>query len=98
VPGGSPGSELLVSLGPTLLVDIGFDASYNPSLPRILPVPGIRGMQALVDTGAAESCIDRFCAIHHDLRRTHRHGDSLFRLDFAIGLRLELPFRQSAVA
>jgi hypothetical protein len=39
VPGGSPGSELLVSLGPTLLVDIGFDASYNPSLLRILSRP-----------------------------------------------------------
>jgi predicted aspartyl protease len=59
--GNSPqvsGRELLVAMGPTLFVDIGFDPNYNPQNPIQIPVPGIRGVQALVDTGAGESCID----------------------------------------
>jgi len=49
---------MLAMWGPTLFVDIGFDPNYNPQNPIQIPVPGIRGVQALVDTGAAESCID----------------------------------------
>lgn len=46
-------------IGPTLIVDIGFDPAYTPGLtPPKIPVPGMRGLQALVDTGALESCID----------------------------------------
>lgn len=49
--------ETLVSLGPTLMVQIGFDPSFrsenlmHPNLPQ-------RQYPALVDTGATESCID----------------------------------------
>jgi hypothetical protein len=56
-PQGS-GSDLLVQLGPTLFVDIGFDPDYKPGAPAELPVPGVRDIRALVDTGATESCID----------------------------------------
>ena len=56
-PQGS-GSELLTAWGPTLFVDIGFDQNFNPQNQIQLPVPGIRNVRALVDTGAAESCID----------------------------------------
>jgi hypothetical protein len=64
VEGGASGSELLVIIGPTLIVDIGFDPNYRPG-PSAKPVPGMRGLQALVDTGAAESCIDNL--VGHDL-------------------------------
>jgi predicted aspartyl protease len=53
---------MLVSRGPTLFVDIGFDTTYDPALPNVLPVPGITGVQALVDTGASLSCIDNLLA------------------------------------
>jgi predicted aspartyl protease len=56
------GRDLLAALGPTLLVDIGFDPSFKPAIPIQIPVPGIRDVQALVDTGAAESCIDSLLA------------------------------------
>lgn len=65
VEGGASGSELLVRFGPTLLVDIGFDQNYRPR-PSAAPVPGMRGIQALVDTGATESCIDKL--VGGDLR------------------------------
>ena len=58
----APGRELLVVWGPTIGVDIGFDPNYNPQNPIGIPVPGIRGVQALVDTGATESCIDSMLA------------------------------------
>lgn len=59
IPGGASGREQLVSWGPTLNVDIGFDPNYQPGgFPLQVPVPGITGVKALVDTGASESCID----------------------------------------
>ena len=50
------GSHLLSVIGPTLHVHAGFDQTYRigqgtPSLPNV-------DLPALVDTGAAESCID----------------------------------------
>jgi hypothetical protein len=51
------GSDLLVSFGPTLLVDIGFDPNWKPN-ENPNPIAGITGERALVDTGATESCID----------------------------------------
>jgi predicted aspartyl protease len=55
------GSEFLVSLGPTVLVDIGFDSTFrHPQIPP--PTPGMRGLQALIDTGASECCIDSLLA------------------------------------
>jgi predicted aspartyl protease len=57
------GRDLLAALGPTLLVDIGFDPNFDPrNNPIQIPVPGIRDVQALVDTGATESCIDSLLA------------------------------------
>jgi predicted aspartyl protease len=55
------GHELLTQLGPTLLVDIGFDPSYDPSKGG-KPASGIQGVHALVDTGATECCIDTILA------------------------------------
>jgi hypothetical protein len=58
---GVSGSSLLVAHGPTVFVDIGFDATYQPG-PKSKPVPSITGVWALVDTGAMESCIDSLLA------------------------------------
>ena len=56
-------SQVLLSLyGPTLLVDIGFDPNYDPKKPAKPPIPAITGIEALVDTGAGESCIDGLLA------------------------------------
>jgi predicted aspartyl protease len=63
-PGGPPGKAFLVSLGPTILVDIGFDPDYKH--PNI-PVPGLCHVHALVDTGATESCIDNLLAAQLNL-------------------------------
>jgi hypothetical protein len=60
---GAQGSELLVSLGPTIQVNIGFDPDYIPALdPPMVPVPGVTSIHALVDTGATISCIDNLLA------------------------------------
>ena len=61
VPGGAPGSVLLCAYGPTMLVNIGFDPSFRAGQ-TALPVAGIIGIRALVDTGAGESCIDSLLA------------------------------------
>ena len=45
----------LAWLGPTLRVQIGFDAEYTGSTPPQLPA---KFYPALVDTGAATECID----------------------------------------
>jgi predicted aspartyl protease len=58
VVGEAQGSDLLVSLGPTILVDIGFDPAYVPSEAAPAPAAGLTSVQALVDTGATTSCID----------------------------------------
>lgn len=61
IPGGSTGSDSLVQWGPTLLVDIGFDPNFEVGSGTI-PVPGLKELNALVDTGATESCIDSLLA------------------------------------
>jgi len=61
IPGGATGASLLVGYGPTLLVDIGFDADFKPKAGHV-PVPGMKGIRALVDTGATQSCIDSLLA------------------------------------
>ncbi|MBL7864480.1 MAG: hypothetical protein JNK10_06375 [Cyclobacteriaceae bacterium] len=66
VPGGASGSELLMNLGPTIMVDIGFDKQWNTKMPSA-PIPGIKGVRALVDTGATESCIDDLLAVQLNL-------------------------------
>jgi predicted aspartyl protease len=70
VPGGATGAELLVAYGPTLGVDIGFDPGFKiPAAGQTgpIPVPGITGIEALVDTGATESCIDSVLAAQLNL-------------------------------
>lgn len=62
IPGGASGRELLVSWGPTLMVDVGFDPTFNPAPLAPTPTPGITGIHGLVDTGASESCIDNLLA------------------------------------
>lgn len=56
--GGAAGSgpaDLLVQLGPTLLVDIGLKSRSQPGEPPDLPKKKVR---ALIDTGAGGDCID----------------------------------------
>jgi len=57
---GAPGSQLLVNFGPTLFVDIGFDPTWKAYIG--IPVSGIQKVEALVDTGASECCIDNLLA------------------------------------
>ena len=66
VLGGASGSEQLASYGPTLMVDIGFDPAYKSASVSV-PIPGIQGIAALVDTGAAECCIDSMLAAQLNL-------------------------------
>jgi len=61
------GRDLLVTWGPTLFVNIGFDPNFNPQYQIQIPVPGITDVQALVDTGALESCIDSMLAAQLNL-------------------------------
>ena len=49
--------ELLVFNGPTISINIGFDAEWDPSSPKI-PKSDIDEVHALIDTGATVSCID----------------------------------------
>jgi predicted aspartyl protease len=58
IPGGATGSDLLVWSGPTIQVDIGFDPLFRFSEGAPLPIPGLQQLEALVDTGATECCID----------------------------------------
>ena len=47
----------LVTHGPILRVHIGFDPNYTPNKDTP-PVPGLSDVEALVDTGAEQCCID----------------------------------------
>lgn len=68
-----PGCDLLVAHGPTLFVDIGFDPNHDPvANPQGVPVPGITEVQALVDTGATECCIDSLLAAQLNLPLVNR--------------------------
>jgi len=66
IPGGASGQILLVSYGPTLKVDIGFDPAFNNTSVGI-PAAAIKNVDALVDTGATESCIDSLLAAQLNL-------------------------------
>jgi hypothetical protein len=65
--GGLHGSAILASLGPTLLVDIGFDSEFKIQNSALIPKPAITNVEALVDTGASESCIDSLLAVQLNL-------------------------------
>jgi hypothetical protein len=65
-PGLYDGSLLLAAHGPTLIVQIGFDPDHDASgsaIPKLPQTP----IQALVDTGATESCIDSALAMNLNL-------------------------------
>lgn len=53
----SNGRELLVEFGPELKVDIGFDPGYVAALGK-RPIPGRKGLNAIIDTGATECHVD----------------------------------------
>jgi predicted aspartyl protease len=67
-PGGASGADLLAYYGPTIIVDIGFDPAHKADVAVTPPpVPGLKGIHALVDTGATESCIDSLLAAQLNL-------------------------------
>ena len=47
--------KTLVLFGPTTQVQIGFDSNYNPTVRPNIPE---QKYNALIDTGASDSCID----------------------------------------
>jgi predicted aspartyl protease len=58
------GRDLLVGIGPTLLVRIGFDPTWDAQvIPATVPNIPADLFLALVDTGATESCIDSTLAM-----------------------------------
>jgi predicted aspartyl protease len=59
---GINGADLLATWGPTLQVNIGFDKEWNAENTSSAPHAGINFVDALVDTGAGESCIDDLLA------------------------------------
>jgi hypothetical protein len=68
VVAGRDGRDLLVVHGPTLLVQIGFDPTYDPAaVPVVAPRLPQSPIHALVDTGAIESCIDSTLAMSLNL-------------------------------
>lgn len=54
---GLSGRDALVRYGPTILVEIGFDAAFRIGNPERPNIPDDL-FPALVDTGASENCID----------------------------------------
>jgi predicted aspartyl protease len=60
------GQRLLVQFGPTLRVDIGFDVHFTPTSGRP-PNLAVKGVTALIDTGATASCIDSGLAMQLNL-------------------------------
>lgn len=62
---GQVGEQLLAERGPTLLVDIGFE--LDGQLAADPPDLAMKGLQALVDTGATECCIDASLALSLNL-------------------------------
>lgn len=63
---GASGSDLLMTWGPTLQVNIGFDKDWKAETGAV-PKAGIVLADALVDTGAGESCIDDLLATQLNL-------------------------------
>jgi predicted aspartyl protease len=63
---GISGADLLITWGPTLQVNIGFDKGWKAES-TIVPKAGIVMVDALIDTGAGESCIDDLLAAQLNL-------------------------------
>lgn len=64
--GGVDGATFLAVYGPTLFVNIGFDSAYVPTA-KMIPTPSLTNVEALVDTGASECCIDNLLAAQLNL-------------------------------
>lgn len=64
---GRTGRDGLVGIGPTLLVNVGFDPTYDPAFPLKTAILPRDPIWALVDTGALESCIDSDLAMRLNL-------------------------------
>lgn len=62
---GFPNPALLQQVGPSISVDIGFDPAWKPNTGT--PVPGAKGVNALIDTGASACCIDSGLALSLNL-------------------------------
>lgn len=62
-----PAKDLLVRLGPTLRVDVGFDPDYDGTKPQTPPNLPVKAAWALIDTGASICCIDAALAMHLNL-------------------------------
>lgn len=63
---GVSGRALLVQYGPTVQVDIGFDPAYKED-DSVAPTLPMKGVHALIDTGATDSCIDSALAMQLNL-------------------------------
>ncbi len=59
--GGPHSGKLLSYHGPTIWVSIGLDPQWTKEM-NAAPKPAVTHVEALVDTGAQESCIDRLLA------------------------------------
>jgi hypothetical protein len=64
--GSITGQQRLAFLGPVIQVDIGFDAGYHAAS-KAPPTPNVKGINALVDTGASQCCIDATLAMQLQL-------------------------------
>jgi len=58
--------EFLVYYGPVLKVSLGFDPNWNPGL-NAPPKLSLADIEALIDTGSEESCIDALLAAQLEL-------------------------------
>lgn len=59
--------DLLIRGGPTLRVNIGFDPDYDPHKPSKKAILPAKDVQALIDTGATDCCIDSDLAMQLQL-------------------------------
>ena len=94
---GQSGSDHLVTLGPSVLVNIGFDPQFQ--LGGDTPVPGITEVNALIDTGATESHIDLALAQEIelpkiDVQRNYGGAAGSFRADTYLA---QFTFRRSRI-
>ena len=87
---GVSGPEALARFGPTLIVEIGFDPNFQPTIDAPPDLPADRH-PALVDTGAAESCIDSTLAIALNLPIVDRQKVAGVHGSSAVDMHLEEP-------
>jgi predicted aspartyl protease len=83
---GAPQAQLLlIHHGPEILVNIGFDETWNHKS-NLPPKPGASQLKALIDTGARESCIDdalaRRLTLPHIDRRSVCSVKGTFEVDY----------------